>query len=286
MLARRRWSRQRRVRGRSRRSLSRLPSIHPWRDLRALLDRALVDAQAEYSAARSTALSANASASIVFMEAERRAQEAARLSATGPSADSIRAYWTAADSMQRAAADARTRAGRGTAPPAAAPAGPSSEPNQVERPVQAPVQPRPPVDTTTPGAVATAPSGPATSAPPERPAAVPPSAPARVQISDEEAIRAVLASYADAYSRLDANAVRAVYPSADVAALQRQFTQMRSQRVQIQGEQIQINGATARVSCTWQVVFQGSAGAAKREAPRILLTFQRTGDAWVIVNRR
>ena len=82
----------------------------------------------------------------------------------------------------------------------------------------------------------------------------------------------MLQTYADAYSRLDAGAVQRVYPSTDVAALQRSFARMRSQRVQIANERIQVNGATATVNLVWQTVFELSAGGANRSAPQTTLT--------------
>lgn len=107
----------------------------------------------------------------------------------------------------------------------------------------------------------------------------------RARIVDEQSIRAVLQQYAAAHTRLDAAGVRAVYPSTDVAALQRSFARMRSQRVQIADEQIRVTGATATVICVWQTVFELSAGGPNRSAPQTTLTLQRSGDTWVIVSR-
>ena len=72
----------------------------------------------------------------------------------------------------------------------------------------------------------------------------------------------------------------------DVAALQRSFARMRSQRVQIANERIQVNGATATVNLVWQTVFELSAGGANRSAPPTTLTLQRSGDTWLILTRR
>ena len=106
------------------------------------------------------------------------------------------------------------------------------------------------------------------------------------QASAEQAINALLTAYVDAYSRLDASAVQRAFPGVNAASLQRDFTRMKSQRVQLVGEQIQINGTTATVSGTWQAVFELKAGGPQRSAPRVVLTLQRSGDGWVIVDRR
>ncbi len=47
-----------------------------------------------------------------------------------------------------------------------------------------------------------------------------------------------------------------------------------------------MNGATATVNLVWQTVFELSAGGANRSAPQTTLTLQRSGDTWLIVNRR
>ena len=92
--------------------------------------------------------------------------------------------------------------------------------------------------------------------------------------------------YADAYSRLDANAAMRFFPTADGNGLRSSFAQLKSQHIQIQNEDIKVNGATALVSCTWDASFLGQVGRQQRSVRQITLTLQKSGDTWVIVNRR
>ncbi|MEQ1912399.1 MAG: hypothetical protein ABMA15_26490, partial [Vicinamibacterales bacterium] len=293
------------------------------RDLRALLRQALSDARAEFGAARRAASAANGDGTPSFVGAEERAQEGASLSASSPSVEAVRAYWAATNGMTAATAEAKragpkastigsapTPAGTATptaiATPTSAPTPPPQTPAQTSasvatatpRPSESapsPVTPspetvtaRPPVSSPVPApSVERAVAPPAVSQEPPRPGASEPTrTEARTLASDEQAIRAVLSAYAEAHSRLDADRVRAVFPATDVAALQRTFSRIRSQRVQILNEQIQVTGATAIVSCVWQAVFELDAGAPNRSAPRTTLTLQRADDTWVIVGRR
>ena len=105
-------------------------------------------------------------------------------------------------------------------------------------------------------------------------------------MSEEPAIRAVLRAYADAYSARDVRAVQRVYPGVNSTSLQRNFSQAKSQTVQVTGEQIQVNGATATVTLTWQMVFEGQVGGVQRASPQVVLTLQKTANAWVIVDRK
>ena len=287
------------------------------RNLRTLLAQALSDARAEFNASRRAARAANGAGTPSFVDAERRGQESARLSARAPTIDAVRTYWAATDVMTTVVTEAKQRAGAVApsvgATPTAAVVTPAATPTSAPL-VQTPAQtadssatasrsvepaaspltpvpeaptlrqpdPSPPAPAVDRGAApATAPRDPQVAGPSEAPRA-----PARTLAADEQSIRTVLSAYADAHSRLDAAAVRAIYPATDVAALQRTFSRMRSQRVQILNEQIQVTGATAIVSCVWQTVFELDAGAPNRSAPRTTLTLQRSGDTWVIVSRR
>jgi ketosteroid isomerase-like protein len=77
-----------------------------------------------------------------------------------------------------------------------------------------------------------------------------------------------------------------VYPSIDEAALKRAFSQIKSQKVQIQDAQVAAAGPTATVSCTWNTVYEGQVGGSRRAAPKIQLRLQKTSNGWIIVDRR
>ena len=96
----------------------------------------------------------------------------------------------------------------------------------------------------------------------------------------------MLGAYAEAYSKLDVTAVQSAYPGVNAEPLRRAFSQLRSQKVQIQGEQIQINGTTATVTLTWQTAWVGKVGVPGSAAPRVELTLQKSGSSWIIVGRR
>jgi hypothetical protein len=61
---------------------------------------------------------------------------------------------------------------------------------------------------------------------------------------------------------------------------------MKAYQVQIQNEAIVINGPTATVSCTWAAAFAGQVGSVQRAAPKVVIRLQKTGDTWIIVERR
>jgi len=105
-------------------------------------------------------------------------------------------------------------------------------------------------------------------------------------VSDEQAIRAILQAYVDGYSRRDAGAVKRVFPAVKDQALEKDFSAMRAQQVQIEGERIEITGATATVSCSWTTNFVPKVGAPGRGTAKVTLRLQKSGGTWVIVDRR
>jgi outer membrane biosynthesis protein TonB len=254
-------------------------------EIRNFLDQALKDARSEAGAARSAALAAISAdrPSTTYQDAERRLQ-AGRLAEPAAPLEAIPAYWMATELFVKAAAEAKSaarpvvatpppspaaevRPAPGREPPAAQP-----QPPPVVAPPPATVTPTAPIQTTVPPVV------PPTPAPTP---ATPPRAP-----SEEPAIRTLLGAYAEAYSNLDVRAVQRAYPGVNAAALQRNFSQLKSQKVQIQAEQIQINGVMATVTLTWQTVGVGQVGGALNASQKVELTLQKTGVAWIIVGRR
>jgi ketosteroid isomerase-like protein len=96
----------------------------------------------------------------------------------------------------------------------------------------------------------------------------------------------VLQAYADAYSHLDAAAVKRVFPSANEQALKQAFSGARSYQVQVRDEQIRVSGNTATISCAWDVAFVGQVGGQQRQSSKITIRLQKSGGGWIIVERR
>jgi len=293
--------------------------------LQSLATQLLADAREAYAGARRDARAINATGTPRYVEAERLVRDVTRRRGV-PVLDAARSYESAIANMNaasdeaRKAADARAAATLAASSSAAsATTAVSTSTPQASAPSLSPAAARTadvsaPAVQSAPSAVASSPAvaapRPETTTPPvaapvptrEAPVAQSPAAPAvpapatvtaareaaptRSAAGDEQSIRGVLQAYADAYSRLDARAVQGVYPSTDIAGLERSFARMRSQRVQIANERIQVNGATATVTCIWQTVFELSAAAPNRSAPQTTLTLQRSGDTWLIVGRR
>ena len=261
-------------------------------EIRNFLDQALKDARSEAGAARSAALAAISAnrPSTTYQDAERRLQ-AGRLAEPAAPLEAIPAYWMATGLFVKAAAEAKsaTRPVVAIPPPSPAPevrpaAGretPAAQPQPppVVAPPPAAVTPTAPIQTTVP------PVGPPTPTPTPTPTTPTPT-PAPRAPSEEPAIRTLLGAYAEAYSKLDVTAIQKAYPGVDAEPLRRAFSQLKSQRVQIQGEQIQINGTTATVTLTWQTAWVGKVGVPGSAAPRVELTLQKSGSSWIIVRRR
>jgi hypothetical protein len=81
------------------------------------------------------------------------------------------------------------------------------------------------------------------------PAAAAPIA-AAVVVDDAAQVRAVLQKYQNAYERLDAGMVHAVWPGVNESALTRAFDGLESQALDFKACYIQLRGATADVLCT------------------------------------
>jgi tetratricopeptide (TPR) repeat protein/predicted Ser/Thr protein kinase len=265
-------------------------------EIKSFLAQALKDARAEAAAARSAALAVSAARpSTTYQDAEGRSQEA-RLAETGAPLEAVRSYWMATQLFVKAAAEAKNASplvvAAASPPPSSLPPAPDVRPAPVREPpaVQpqqplAAAPPPPAVTPTAPPAVTPAARPPIqTTVPPVVQPSPAPASPARA--SEEPAIRALIGSYAEAYSSLNVRDVQKVYPGVNAAALQKNFSQLKSQKVQIQGEQVQVNGAMATVTLTWQTVGVGQVGGALSASQKVELTLQKTGSAWIIVGRR
>lgn len=107
--------------------------------------------------------------------------------------------------------------------------------------------------------------------------------------ADEHSVRDVLARYGAAYSRLDASAARAVWPSVDTRALGRAFSELRSQRVTFDRCDISIDGQHGLAACTGATTYVPRVGTpTPRTEPREWTFRLEKGrdDAWRIATAR
>jgi len=96
----------------------------------------------------------------------------------------------------------------------------------------------------------------------------------------------VLVAYATAFSSLDPAAVKRVYPGLDEQQLRRSFSDLRSQRMQVQIANITIKGSAATVSGTVETVVTPQVGRQQRDSRPAQFRLEKANGTWVIVERR
>ena len=141
----------------------------------------------------------------------------------------------------------------------------------VEKPVTPP---------TNPAGEAPVATAPATRSPvPERTAS-----PAEA-VNETAAVRAALTKYANAYTDLDAAAVRAVWPSVDQAGLRRAFSALDAQQVTFDRCDVQVTGAAGRATCAGTTMWRPKiGGGSAREQNRTWnFVLKNAGGSWQIV---
>ena len=105
-----------------------------------------------------------------------------------------------------------------------------------------------------------------------------------VTTADRRGVDAALERYRDGVAKLDAAAVRAVWPSANPQDLAREFGQLREQQVELHTCDLDIKETIAAATCT------GVAGNAQKigtanlrfDDRRWVFTLKRAGDGWLI----
>jgi hypothetical protein len=228
-----------------------------------------------------------------FKDAAARQELAARLGKNRQAGPSLKAYWEAADLFTAVAAQAKGPAAADlrrsppatvpappvVAPPSAAAATPTPAAGVTGPPAAAPPAATPPPASDRPATTAT----PSVPAPPPQTAPRPPAAPGP---ADESLIRSTLQNYVQAYSDLDAGAVKRTFPGIDAPALSQAFAQMRAQRIQIEREQVVVSGTTATVTCQVRQHFEPKAGRVSDSVVTATFALQKTAGGWVIVQRR
>lgn len=133
-----------------------------------------------------------------------------------------------------------------------------------------------------PEVTASAPSLPSEPPPSAIPAAPP--APEPPTIAPSTNVRATLSRYESAYSQLDANAARAVYPTLNARALSRAFDSLSSQRVSLGDCSVDVQGSSARARCAGSATYTPKIGGGTRtESRQWDFTLRQRGDNWEIV---
>ncbi len=100
----------------------------------------------------------------------------------------------------------------------------------------------------------------------------------------ETPVRRVLAAYEQAWTRMDAGATRAIWPSAGASTLQAAFSPVIEQRLQLAGCDVGMSGDRALAICMGTLTYRSRNGgrAARVERGRWEFDLHRTADGWRI----
>lgn len=104
--------------------------------------------------------------------------------------------------------------------------------------------------------------------------------------TDDVGVQAALQRYGSAYSRLDARAAQAVWPSVDARALARAFEGLESQSLQFDRCELEVRETVARAECFGTATYVRRIGSkAARTEPRAwTFSLRKSGDAWQILS--
>jgi hypothetical protein len=99
-------------------------------------------------------------------------------------------------------------------------------------------------------------------------------------------VTAALNQYVRAYSRLDAGAARAVWPSVDERALSNAFAGLASQALDFDDCAIDVRGSAAQAVCHGTASYVPKVGSDRpRTEPRTWrFELRRDGDGWLIAD--
>jgi hypothetical protein len=133
-----------------------------------------------------------------------------------------------------------------------------------------------PVDRSDPVAAAPPPSAPAAASPT-------PSTPA----DDAVLVRSILDKYAEAYTRLDADAAKAVWPSVNRAALSRAFNGLNEQRIAFNDCSVNVRSTEARATCSGSTTWEPKIGGGPHtDTRRWAFDLEKSADGWIIRDAR
>jgi len=102
--------------------------------------------------------------------------------------------------------------------------------------------------------------------------------------TDRRGVETVVGRYRDAFTNLDASAVRAVWPSANEKQLARAFGQLQDQRLEFHACDFDIKDAVAAATCTGVAVYVPKVGNKnpRFDDRRWVFTLKRAQGGWVI----
>ena len=112
----------------------------------------------------------------------------------------------------------------------------------------------------------------------------PAAAPVRSAAMETAGVRAALARYESAYSRLDAEAAGAVWPALDKRQLARAFGGLESQRVDLGACDVRVTGEVATAECNGSATWTPKVGGGTRnQARRWQFRLRNADGSWQIV---
>jgi hypothetical protein len=104
---------------------------------------------------------------------------------------------------------------------------------------------------------------------------------------DVALVRDILDKYADAYTRLDADAAKAVWPSVNRAALSRAFSGLNEQRIAFSDCAVLVHSTQARATCSGSTTWEPKiGGGARTDVRRWAFDLEKSGSDWVIRDAR
>lgn len=103
-------------------------------------------------------------------------------------------------------------------------------------------------------------------------------------VTPTAAIQRTLQGYQSAFSRLDVNAVRQVWPSVDQKALAKAFDQLKSEDLTLENCKVTVTGANAVAACGGKTEYVPKIGSktARVERHQWRISLQQVADRWVV----
>ena len=130
-------------------------------------------------------------------------------------------------------------------------------------------------------------SGPPPSLPAADRAPTEPSPSLPKKTDDVALVRSILNRYADAYTRLDADAAKAVWPSVNRTALARAFDGLNEQRIAFSDCSVLVRSTEARATCSGSATWEPKiGGGARTDVRRWAFALEKSGDEWIIRDAR
>ena len=107
-------------------------------------------------------------------------------------------------------------------------------------------------------------------------------------LGEEDHIRAALSRWRTAYSSLDANAAREVWPSVDTRALERAFQALKSQDLRFDRCDLTVRGGSAQAACSGRAVYVPRVGnqSPRDTAREWRFELKKLDERWTIASAR